>query len=61
MIDDSKIIPFGNYTNRPIGKVRPTKEVAEQQRAIRDLSARYRKLRKGARQPPIPKPGGDAA
>jgi len=65
MSDNRKIILLGDCTDRPTDEARPTKEVAEQQRAIRDLSARYRKLRKSkrVRQPPLPPPpnGGDAA
>jgi hypothetical protein len=59
MSNDRKIIPLGNYKDRPADEVRPTKDVAEQQRIIRDLAARYRRLRKGQRQPPPN--GGDAA
>jgi hypothetical protein len=40
-------------------KAGPTEEVAEQQRIIRELSARYRRLCKGV--PQSPPNGGDAA
>jgi hypothetical protein len=61
MSDDCKIIPLGNHTGRPTEEVRPTKEVAEQQRAIRNLSARYRKLRKSKRVRQPPPNGEDTA
>jgi hypothetical protein len=61
MSNDRKIIPLGDYTNRPTDEARPTKEVAEQRRIIRDLSARYRKLRKSKHVCPPPPNGGDAA
>ena len=58
MTADPKIIPLGNYKGRPIGEVHPIEEVAEQQRIIRELSARYRRLRKGVSQSP---PNGKGA
>jgi hypothetical protein len=36
MSNDRKIIPLGDYKDRPVDEVRPTKDVAEQQRIIRD-------------------------
>jgi hypothetical protein len=61
MSNDRKIIPLGGYTDRPTDEARLTKEVVEQQRIIRDLAARYRKLCKGKRMRQPPPKGGDAA